>query len=151
MAEPFSEVLESKCYTKPSCSWLLLNFYAVAPARYKRGVVKIPMIIIRPLWSCQTFFQIGILIIDHKFVRCFRLSQTHFLFHFISLLPLVYFFHYTHDTKLGHINNSRITLKYVCIESWYTRKYNVKILILCALKILYLRPPQFFMYQPYTL
>ena len=81
----------------------------------------------------------------------FRLSQTHFLFHFISLLPLVYFFHFTHDTKLGHINNSRITLKYVCIESWYTRKYNVKILILCALKILYLRPPQFFMYQPYTL
>ena len=32
-------------------------------------------------------------------------------------------------------NNSRMQLNYVCLQFWYTRKYNVKILIWCALKI----------------
>ena len=92
----------------------------------------------------------NLIIITYSHLSLYVPHKITFYSIFESLFIFVYFFHSTHDTKLGHINNSRITLNYVCLQSWYTRKYNVKILILCALKICTLRPPQFFMYQPYA-
>ena len=53
-------------------------------------------------------------------------------------------------TRLWYINNSSLQLNCVCLQLWCTRKYNVKILILCARWNLYLRPPLFFIYQACT-
>ena len=47
------EKIESTWYTKPSSTGLLLNFYAVAPTRYKRGVVR--SLVYRVFYSCSSW------------------------------------------------------------------------------------------------
>ena len=47
------EKIEIKWYTEPSSSGLLLNFYGVAPTRYKRGVLR--SLVYRVFYSCSNW------------------------------------------------------------------------------------------------